>query len=145
MLEAKENIKFIFALYGTTLMACIVLALLIPMGLEVIAINGIHTQFLDNFFAGVTNFGHGLILVPILLWTLFSEFRKSLVLLVAALVHGLLVFLSKEVLFPDTLRPASVLDKELLHFVQGVDVHNYSSFPSGHTATIFTADRKSVV
>jgi len=113
------------------------LAILIPKGNDVLFLNGMHSPFLDLFFSSITNLGNGLILIPILIWTLFHEFRLSIIVATAGALHGLLITILKRLVFPDMLRPAAILDNEFIHFVSGVNVHTSHSFPSGHTATIF--------
>jgi len=45
----------------------------------------------------------------------------------------------KLIFFPNITRPiASGIDPNLIHKVEGVVMHQLSSFPSGHTATAFT-------
>jgi membrane-associated phospholipid phosphatase len=135
----KQYVKFFFAFLIVQCAVILIVALVVPRSGTVILINGIHTPFLDSFFRIVTNLGNALIFVPLLIWTLFVEFRYSLMVLIAASIHAILVSLFKEFLFPDIMRPIVVIDNSLLHFVEDVAVHSNSTFPSGHTATIVTA------
>jgi membrane-associated phospholipid phosphatase len=111
----------------------------IDKGMDILWINGHHTAFLDLFFKTVTNLGDGLIFIPIVVFACFVRFRHAIAALFASLLHGILVSLFKRVLFPKLERPRKFLGDDLIHFAPGVDVHNFNSFPSGHTATAFCA------
>lgn len=115
----------------------LVVALSITKGNDVLAINGLNTRLLDEFFKIVTQLGNGLILLPLFVVTLFIQFRMAAIVAAAGALHGLLSAILKRVVFPGMPRPKAVLDNDLLHFVQGVSVHTANSFPSGHTATAF--------
>ncbi len=114
-----------------------IVSVIIPKGNDVLWINGHHTPLLDIFFKTITNFGDGVVFIPIAIVTLFIGFRYFIALALSALVHGLIVSLFKRVLFHGAARPRNFLDPDLLHFVSGVNVHGTNTFPSGHTATAF--------
>lgn len=115
----------------------IMLSLIIPKGKDVLIINGLHAPFLDNFFSLLTNFGDGLVVIPIFLVVCFIRYFYLIALAGICTVNGALVSLLKRVIYTDAGRPISVLDPHLLYFVPGIDVHSAHSFPSGHTATAF--------
>jgi membrane-associated phospholipid phosphatase len=51
----------------------------------------------------------------------------------------LLTQIPKLVIWNQVTRPiASGIDKNLIHLVNGMEIHRFNSFPSGHTATAFT-------
>lgn len=132
----KRYLKTTFVAMSVLLVS---LAVAIPKGTDVLLINGAHTPILDMVFATITNFGSGLVLIALLIWSLFVQFRVSLVIATGAILHGLLVLVFKRILFAGMPRPTAVLDQALIHFVPGVQVHQMNSFPSGHTATVFLA------
>lgn len=109
----------------------------IPKGEDVLLINGAHTHFLDGFFKAMTFFGEGWWLVPLIGIALFIRVRDAFAISLAAVLNGVVISLLKRVLFTDLERPKKILDNELLHFISGVNVHSFNSFPSGHTATAF--------
>lgn len=119
------------------LILLLVLSIAIPKGNDVLFINGGNTPFLDEFFKTITLFGDGLWFIPVAIISLFIRFQYSTVLALAALINGILISILKRGFFAGSERPAKVLDNDLLHFAQGVDIHHYNSFPSGHTATAF--------
>lgn len=103
-------------------------------------INQLHNPFLDRFFKYFTNFGDGLIWIPILIFAMI--FTKKKMSLVAAnfAISTLLAQGLKRLVFSDALRPSTLInDGYVLHFVEGVKMYSQNSFPSGHTATAFAA------
>ncbi|HZY79333.1 MAG TPA: phosphatase PAP2 family protein [Cyclobacteriaceae bacterium] len=129
--------RFFLRATGSVLLIILLAAIIIPRGNDVLLINGFHNDFTDRFFTIITHAGDGKVFVPIIILMLFVRFSYSLVALSAWAAHGLLCSVLKRAVFPEALRPAGVLDKDLLYFVPGVDVHTNYSFPSGHTATAF--------
>jgi membrane-associated phospholipid phosphatase len=128
------SISLVFFLTAILLLAA---AAAVPRGQDVLWLNGLHAVFLDGFFFVITNAGDGVLFAPLLLIFLFIRFHLALVLAVAAALHGLLISVFKRWLLADATRPVLELDRHLLHFVPGVDVHAHHSFPSGHTASVF--------
>jgi membrane-associated phospholipid phosphatase len=94
--------------------------------------------FADYFFSFFTNLAEGWIWIPYLL-VLFGWLKKDLVfILLNFLTSTLLTQLPKNYIWPNVNRPiASGIPVSKIHTVPGVEVHNYNSFPSGHTATAF--------
>ncbi len=129
----------VYRLYIAVLVGLFIGSLIIRKGQDVLFINGLHTPFLDDMFRTVTNLGDGIIFVPIIIITLFIQFRLTLIAIVACLVNGAISSLFKRVVFPDLARPKMLLDVNELYFVPEVDVHDTHSFPSGHTITAFCA------
>lgn len=137
MNRADRFSTFLFFGVSAVLLTLIGVGIFIPKGVDVLWINGNHTDFSDKFFKFVTRGGDGFVFVPLIILLLFVKFSYSLAALSAWAGHGLICSVLKRIAFPELLRPAGVLDNDLLYFVPGVDVHNNFSFPSGHTATAF--------
>ena len=58
--------------------------------------------------------------------------------LIAALMTLIFVFITKQLLFKGMPRPTKYFEnEEVLHLVEGVKMHEWNSFPSGHTITAF--------
>lgn len=112
---------------------------MIDKGQCVLWINGHNHPILDDFFKVITNLGDGLVFLPIILILLFVQFRYALMALMLMAGNALMVSLFKRVLFYGLERPRTFLGDKLIHFVPGVEVHGINSFPSGHTATAFSA------
>lgn len=102
--------------------------------------NQIHAQFLDLFFKYVTYLGDGVLIAVLFLALLFVKYRYALAFLSGALSASLLINLIKKVFLHDVYRPSKyfeLYETYQLHFVEGVHLHAFQSFPSGHTTTAF--------
>lgn len=94
----------------------------------------------DTFFKIITNAGDGLIWLAALLILIFVLKRKDgIVFFIFTFVFNTVITqVFKYLIVPDTPRPIKfIADTSAIHLVPGVTVHSISSFPSGHTATIF--------
>ncbi len=101
-------------------------------------INHFHNSFFDIFFKYYTYIGNAATLVILILLFLFIRFRDSMNLslmlaLSTLLVQGLkhLINLPRPYYYFTKILPSS------LHLVSGVELHNFYSFPSGHTTSAF--------
>ena len=132
----KENILF-FAGYFLLLIFALFILLANSKEAGFVLLNPYHTKFLDYIFQGLTLLGDGFFSIAFCVVLLFV--RKKYV--------SLLVFMSfassgiaAQVLkyFITEARPAIFLEhSNYPYFIENVTLHNYHSFPSGHTATIF--------
>lgn len=102
-------------------------------------LNGHHNPFLDVVFKYATHLGDGLILIPVFIFALSRNYFLSLVLALSTIIESLLVQLVlKNGFFADVVRPIKyIAQSDLLHRVDGVNIHSMHSFPSGHTQTAF--------
>lgn len=101
-------------------------------------INQFHNNFFDVFFKNLTIVGDGafaLILLPYLV--LFKNIRVLLISFLSCFLAGMFAQFFKKVIFPDMLRPGALINQDLLHIVDGVNLHTMHAFPSGHTTTSF--------
>ena len=99
-------------------------------------INHFHNGLLDNFFMMFTQLGNGLFAIGIMLFLLIrKKIGWTLQIGVSFLVSGLVVQLMKH--FLPSPRPKMYFGSSTIHCILGVTRTGYSSFPSGHTATIF--------
>jgi membrane-associated phospholipid phosphatase len=101
-----------------------------------------HTDLLDVFFKYITYLGDGMITGLLLLMIcafLYSKHKWKAFLLAAMtmMITGIVVYVMKQIIFPDALRPALFIDKNLLQLVPGVEIHEKHSYPSGHTSAAF--------
>ena len=95
---------------------------------------------LDFLFKYFTHFGDGMIWILVLIVAIFFLKRKdALPLLTSAfLLSTIFTQVLKRFVFPGEPRPIKAINEnDLIHTVQGVDVHSLNSLPSGHTATAF--------
>lgn len=99
--------------------------------------NPLHSRFLDMVFIPFTYFGDGFFIITLGLVLFFLKRRLlSLMILSSYLISGIIAQILK--FFIEEARPAFYLEKtNYPHFIEGVTLHNYHSFPSGHTASAF--------
>lgn len=133
----QQHFRFNLLYFSFLSSILFLLALLVRHGNEVYFVNGMHTPWLDGYFAMITNLGDSLYFIPVLLCLFFIRYGYVVIMVVTGVAHALIVTLFKRVLYPHAGRPISLLNVEQLYFVPGVDVHSKMSFPSGHTATAF--------
>ncbi len=105
--------------------------------LELLINRKLTSPVLDVFFKYVTHLGDGLILLPLFILMLFIKYRYAAFVAIMALYQLIIVHINKRIIFSNMPRPKVFLEGHDLHFVNGVDIHSYNSFPSGHTATAF--------
>ena len=111
--------------------------LTLSKGQITVGINGAHNAVFDFLFKYVTKLGEiwGGILVGLVL-ILFRPLKFFYIYLIAISISSISAQLLKTQVFSDSNRPSSEL-YETLHKVDGVDLHENYSFPSGHTTAAF--------
>jgi membrane-associated phospholipid phosphatase len=101
-------------------------------------INRYNHRAFDYIFEYWTYLGHGMIWVPLILYSLIYKRDFLIALLIAGIICALLTQGGKRFIFPDELRPVLAIGKEKIRIVEGITPHTNNSFPSGHTSTAFT-------
>ena len=102
-------------------------------------VNGNHSKFVDPLFLYMTNLGDGIVAFLLILSLLRVSFRDAITFLIITLVITIIVSLLKDHIFPELVRPVPYFGTtKLLHLVPGYRPPSLGSFPSGHTATIFS-------
>jgi membrane-associated phospholipid phosphatase len=102
-----------------------------------LAVNQYHQIVWDKLFRYGTYLGDGFVAVMIGLVVMIWNRKAGWALLLACAVSALITQTLKHFVFNDMMRPAVVLKDYVLHFVEGVEVHEYNSFPSGHSTSAF--------
>ena len=100
-----------------------------------------HTAWLDVFFRFITYLGSGYAYIPVILILLNKKLKWGAFYGISLGISNLLLVLFKRVIFEDFNRPIydpQLYDNYQLHLIEGVDMHRFHSFPSGHTTTAFT-------
>ncbi len=129
---------------------CAVVLITVPKGDIHMAINRHYCAFGDFFFKCITQAGTFTVIVPVCIILFIMSFRKGLVATAASLSSWLLVQFFKRVVF-DMPRPKvffNVLvqyaengiapsDGGPFHVVDGIHMHSWHSFPSGHACGVF--------
>ncbi len=101
-------------------------------------INRWHSNFFDGFFKYFTWLGNGWMIFLLALLFLFGQIRHTVIFLIGNLLITIFVQVGKHLIFPAALRPVAYFKGvHAMHLVDGVAMHAYNSFPSGHSATAF--------
>jgi membrane-associated phospholipid phosphatase len=100
-------------------------------------LNSYHSRPLDIFFITYTNLGDGIFSIVIVLILLATRrFNIAWQVLAAYVISGLLSQLVKNLVFSP--RPKEFFaGHHHIYLIQGITLTGTSSFPSGHTASIF--------
>lgn len=103
-------------------------------------LNGDGGKAADALFKSITYFGDAILWIPMLAFIIWKKRKLYLALVTASFtLVTILVQVCKYFIVPDEARPTRyITDGSFIHTVEGVTVHSFSSFPSGHTATAFT-------
>jgi membrane-associated phospholipid phosphatase len=121
---------FIFALLLS------IYCVFIPKADGFLIINHLHYRLLDDFFILFTNIGNGLFVIGLMLVMLFRrKFGWSLQIGAGFIVSGLIVQCFKHLIYSP--RPKLFFGPNSIYCINGITGTGNSSFPSGHTATIF--------
>ncbi|QKJ31779.1 phosphatase PAP2 family protein [Mucilaginibacter mali] len=102
-------------------------------------INGLHTNWGDVVFPFFTMLGDGLALITLAAIIALFSYRRAFLLISGYLFTALFAQVLKFMF--DMPRPYLYF-KDMhskMHFVKGIDMLSYHSFPSGHTVTAFSA------
>lgn len=100
-------------------------------------INQFHYNFFDVFFKYFTHLGDGFFVLFLVVLLLFYRYRFALLLGIANIGTAIVIQILKRFVFSDYMRPVAELRNQL-YLIDGVDMHELFSFPSGHTASAFT-------
>lgn len=105
------------------------------------AINSVHTSWLDVLMRYWTYLGDGVVVAVIVLMMLLLSIRKFFITGLAYIFGGLAAQVLKKGFFHDFPRPVKYFDIHNIDFnlylIEGLHMHGNFSFPSGHTATAF--------
>lgn len=132
----RDNKKFFIAYFFLMLIAIFIL-LFFSKKDAFFLLNPYHTTLLNSLFIGITWLGDGIfvIAVAIILFFFKKKFLSGMV-LGSYFLSGIIAQVLKY--FVTEARPAYFLSNAVYpHFIEGVTLHNYHSFPSGHTASAF--------
>ena len=135
----KENRYFLIP-YLFTLTICMILLLSFSKTELHILSNKANAIFFDYFFKYVTNLGDGAMIAILTIVLLVIRYRYAIIFLSGSLLTAGIINLLKKVLLGDIFRPSKyfeLYETYQLHFVEGVKLHSFYSFPSGHTGTAF--------
>ncbi len=99
-------------------------------------INRFHFKILDYFFILFTNLGNGLFLIIVMVFLFIrKKIGWSLQIGISFLVSGFIVQILKHIIHSP--RPKLFFGSAAIHYINGITGTGLSSFPSGHTTSIF--------
>lgn len=131
----EKSILFLFVPFLTGILF---LMLRYGKGPSHLLVNKWNSPIADTFFKYVTDLGDGVLFAVVIVILAFFSFRWALYELLAALMTLIFVFITKQLIFNGMPRPVKYFEnQEVLHLVEGVKMHEWNSFPSGHTITAF--------
>ncbi|MEC7944708.1 MAG: phosphatase PAP2 family protein [Bacteroidota bacterium] len=105
-------------------------------------INQYHFPFLDIFFKYITYLGDGLAALLVLILLLVIRLDYGLISAIGFTLSALTTQTLKRFVFGEVPRPFLVFKEQIdigqWHLIDGVEMHQFYSFPSGHTTSIFS-------
>lgn len=135
----KKNLLPII-LYSDFLFALVILVSFTDKGQAELWINQHFDERLGLFFKYATHLGDGLVYALIFVFFLLYRYYYAILTAVLILIQTFFVQIMKRVVFASSPRPKTFFqdwEGVTLQFVEGVKVHAFNSFPSGHTASAF--------
>ena len=97
-------------------------------------INHYHNAGCDFFFRYFTYLGDGLVFIFLIILLLFYRYYYIILTAIVILLQTIVVQVLKMVIFSDMDRPVLYFSHTPgVHYVEGVTMHLYQTFPSGHT------------
>lgn len=102
-------------------------------------VNVRNTPIADVFFLYVTYLGDGAFFVIICIILLIYNRRMGILAFASFALSSVLSLFLKTVVFDGSPRPLRFFEHSLseYHLIEGLDIHSYNSFPSGHTTSAF--------
>jgi len=102
-------------------------------------VNWHHHSLADFYFKWITQLGNGLFSALLVVALLFVKFRYAIIGAFSFILTGITIQILKHFVFTDSLRPVKYFEGLVdIRTIEGVNMHLYHSFPSGHTATAFS-------
>ncbi len=135
--QIKNNLYFLLP-YLFIALGIIIILFIYPKDELHIAVNRYHNSLFDYFFKYITHLGHGYFVAAVGIVMLLYRYRASLQILISGAITGIIVFVLKRYVFDNSPRPLEYFKGMYeLYLVEGVKVHHWHSFPSGHSAGTF--------
>ena len=134
--------KLIFVLYGSWFLICLMLILIFGSVSISSWINTHHNFVLDSFFKYLTHLGDGITAIILIMILLIIRLDYGFYAIIGFSLSTSITQFLKRVVFKDTMRPSvyfnDLIEQGSWHLVDGVQLHQLYSFPSGHTTSIFS-------
>lgn len=136
--DVLKQIRLFFILYLVLLLCCLVIKLLFTKETIYFAVNSHYSNRADDMAPYFTDLGDGWTTISLALILVLFNYRKALLLGSAYAVTSLSAQIIKHIIKAP--RPALFFSQRLnqIHFVKGMYLDKFNSFPSGHTVTAFS-------
>ncbi|HEY4322797.1 MAG TPA: phosphatase PAP2 family protein [Mucilaginibacter sp.] len=134
-----DRIKLFFILYLLLLIAALLIKCIYSREQIYFTVNSLNSAWADYLAPYITDIGEGwTIMILSAIWALFN-YRQAFLMATSYGVTSIIAQVVKRIF--DAPRPRLYFKDQLsrIHFVKGVDILSYHSFPSGHTVTAFSA------
>ena len=106
-----------------------------------ILVNSWHNDMLDFFFKNLTYLGDGIFLFLITFVFIFYKRKFAILTLSSLSITTIIVQFLKRIIFQNQLRPSKIfqhlIQDSSWNTIEGLNLYEKFSFPSGHTALIF--------
>jgi membrane-associated phospholipid phosphatase len=136
--DVLKQIRLFFILYLVLLLCCLVIKLLFTKETIYFTVNSRYSDWADWLAPYFTDLGNGWTTVILALLLVLYNYRKAFLLASAYAVTSLSAQIIKHIVGAP--RPALFFSNRLseIHFVKGMYIDKFDSFPSGHTVTAFS-------
>lgn len=137
--ELLRKNRFFFLPYVLLLVVIGVLQINYTQGELMLWINSRNSVPADLIFPYVTYLGDGAFYVVVCLILMIYNRRVGLIGLASFALSSLTSEFLKKLVFTDSPRPLKFFEQSInkYHLIEGLDIHSFNSFPSGHTTTAF--------
>ncbi|MBC7571447.1 MAG: phosphatase PAP2 family protein [Spirosoma sp.] len=139
LIDLLRRNRWFFLPYALTLTVVGTLQLLTTQTQLMRWVNVRNTPIADVFFLYVTYLGDGAFFVIICIILLIYNRRMGILAFASFALSSLVSLFLKTVVFDGSPRPLRFFEHSLseYHLIEGLDIHSYNSFPSGHTTSAF--------
>jgi len=137
--DVLRQIRLFFICYLILLCLCLIIKLTFSREEIYFAVNSCNYAWADSIAPYITNMGNGWTIVILSAIMALFNYRAAFLMATSWGLTSILAQVLKH--FFDAPRPKLYFKDQLsrIHFVKGVDVLSFHSFPSGHTVTAFSA------
>lgn len=103
-------------------------------------VNQFHSPSLNIFFYWITYLGDGLFSFLVIIALFFRRIYWGILSVISFLATAVVTQFLKRIIFEGFPRPSRFFDPSLIHlkYVEGLEIHGYFSFPSGHSSGVFS-------
>ena len=137
--DVLQRIRLFFISYVIILCGCFVIKLIFSREDIYFAVNSRYNAFGDTIFPYITDIGNGWTIIVLSATLVLSNYRAAFLMAGSYAITSISAQIIKHIF--NTPRP-KLYFKDYpgsIHFVKGVYILQYDSFPSGHTTTAFSA------